>query len=141
MEALNLHQLIYNNYSYSIICKYIKKNNWEVNNKLGQLKQSPLLVACCIKSDYCVNILGLLIINGANINDTDIDGNNAIHTLLQYNHSNEECMLDIIKYLLSYGVNVFHKNNNKNTAVDFAYTRKYEKVMKFILKYQKAVNI
>jgi hypothetical protein len=84
----------------------------ELENEHQYIRSSPIIIASDIGNS---NILNLLLLHGANINDTDEYGTTALMKASIYNHIN------IIKLLLSKGVDIHEINiNNGATAILYA---------------------
>lgn len=61
----------------------------------------------------------LLLLNGANINDVDEDGNTALHVATEHHH------LNLLVYLLRRSIDISKKNNEGKAAVDIAVDKEY----------------
>ena len=83
--------------------------SWDNDKNYEYVK--PLILA----SNLDINIVDLLLDKGAEINDTDSDGNSALH------HAIKSKKLDIVKRLIRKGANINSQNMNGKTPLILAY--------------------
>ena len=73
-------------------------------------------------------IIDLLCSKGANVQDTDINGNNALHLAIVSKKSTQKANQNILLKLLSLGLDINAKNNAGETAIFLAFKHyEYEK--------------
>lgn len=95
-------------------------------------RKTPFLFAVAGGS---LKIIQLLIECGSNINDTDIDGNGAIHYAIKYNQKS------LILYLCYVtGLDINSQNKKKETPLHFAATSMQTDVIQMLLFHGANVN-
>lgn len=142
-----LHALVLSKYSYKILRKYLdtEKGYREICSVTEHgytplmlvLMNLPQLEPGCNKCE----LINLLLYNGSNIDAVDPKGNNILMLVVKYNTYPEDQLLQLISYLISEYADTTVKNFYGQTLIDYCYARGYEKIMKYILNYNRQLKL
>lgn len=127
----NINQVDYqnNNTALTVICQcknvfisnrileLLIKSNADINHKIYN-GMTPVMIASTSFNFFCENIVDTLVNNGANIQDVDLDGNNALMLVCNL----QKCVIQtkIAKKLIDNGIHVNVRNNMKQSALMLA---------------------
>ncbi|EAY15976.1 ankyrin repeat protein, putative [Trichomonas vaginalis G3] len=120
-----LHFAAYHN--NADLCKYIIssiKEYQNINNITDNNHLTPLHHAA---KNNCREAAGVLILNGANINEGDKYRATPLH------HAVEKNNIEIIEFLISNGANINAKDRYEKTALCYAIEHNRMKIIKFLL--------
>jgi len=100
--------------------KIIEYNNEYLNIKDDENGRTALMWAVNFGSFNHLDTLKIIIESGANINEKDKDGNNALMLVIINNNYTIDIKLSFIKLLIYNGANLSEKNNDGKTALILA---------------------
>lgn len=86
------------------------------------------------ESENCINVFDLLIQNGANINDTDKQGNTFLHSLVKNNNKNTELILNNLEEIIN------NQNSMGETAIILAAKLGNEHLVELLKNYGADLN-
>ena len=114
---------------------------YEVNS-YTENGHTPLMLAAMNMGDLNqVSLIESLLINGANVDCLDSEGNSLLMLTIQYStFKTENELLKFIQYLISQYADTTVMNYYRRTVIDICYERGYEKVMKYILEYNRYLS-
>ena len=101
------------------ITKVLLAQNIDINAKDGS--GNTALMGVCFKG--AKEYADILILAGANLDDTNMNGTTALAFSATYNK------MDMVKYLLDKGANKLIKDKEGNTALDHAKSKGYDTII------------
>ena len=108
------------------VARFLLHHGATVNEPRSSKGRTPLMVACAY---WCgVDMVKLLVENGAAINAQSQDGTTALMLAAQFEK------LDVVNYLLEHGADAGKKNSAGKTALDLARENKVEEYMEKAIK-------
>lgn len=110
--------------------------NAKIKSELADEGITPLMIACD-KLSY--STVKLLITNHSNINDTSSYGETAVSKTLG-NTSNEDSILQIIKFLVENGADINKADAHKTLPIAFACMNGHYKVVKYLVANKADIN-
>jgi len=145
-----VHALVMNKYAWNILEKYLDTDKGcnEVNS-FTEYGHTPLMLAAMNMGNLYnpkdkhnkYEVVNLLLFNGANVDALDPEGNSILMLAVKYNtFPNESELLEFVRYLIGQYADTFVTNFYGRTLIDICYARGYEKVMKYVLHYNKLLS-
>lgn len=139
----HLHKLIMSKPSSILLEEYLETEQgfYEVNS-YTENGHTPLMLAVMnMGSLNRISFVESLLLNGANIDCLDSEGNSLLMLAVQYStFKTENELLKFIQYLISQYADTTVMNYYRRTVIDISYARGYEKVMKYILEYNRYLS-
>lgn len=143
-----LHSLVLKKYAATLLENYLESDaGFGEIHSITEHGYTPLMLVVINMGSLVVNpynkywLVDLLLINGANIDDYDPSGNSLLMLAIQYStFNNEDDLLDFVQYLLSQYADTLVSNYYKKTVIDICYDKGYEKIMKYILGYNRLLS-
>lgn len=132
-----IHSLVVHKHAMKLLEEFLdtKEGSNQINERT-ELGHTPLMLAVINNLPDAIN---LLLFYGANINALDCEGNSILMITVLYNTRPESDLLEFISYLVTLLADITIKNYNNKTLVDICYNRGYERVMKYVLEYNKLI--
>lgn len=132
-----IHHLVMNN-DINTLEKYLdtREGFIQINIK-NEFGHTPLMLAAM---NYMPDAINTLLFYGADINLFDIKGNSILMLAVIYNKKPESDLLEFVSYLVTLLADTVGKNHNNQTLIDICYNYGYERIMKYVLEYNKLIS-